>query len=272
MPGTNISHRPPTVANNEAKTHHQVSAFKKAMMLLPIALSTTVSYILLVSKKKGWKIPNGFYYDWITGNRASTQTIVQILAAVLGACLLLTVGQILNFLTRRSLLRHPKSLDLIDFLKGLAISHIKEGPAVQASLGIFSYAVHTTRFGYFINDSSTASILDGQPPRFAKSGNTNYTYNGRSFGAGSSVGLNDSSTTMEPHIVSYSYNETAYCIEYQCTHNGSVTLRLREDGGNRQQSNGSHMPATGEEGMQLETSMALTQLLHQPRCHWRSLS
>ncbi|KAK8137948.1 hypothetical protein PG984_001328 [Apiospora sp. TS-2023a] len=295
MPGTRIFHKLPQVApledyaDDETKACNKVSAFQKAMVLLPIVLSTTVSYILLVS------------------NRASTQTIVQILAAILGACLLLTVGQVLNFLTRRSLLRHPTSLDLIDFLNGLAISHMNwslplpylcllclgtllaltpsalwagaltpvsvsvaaegpffikvpawsnatrdlwqqnwyqyaksddDGPALQTNLGIFSYAVHTTRFGYFINDGSAASTLDGQPPKFAKADNTNYTYNGRSFSAGASVGLNNSSITMAPHILSYSYNETTYHVEYQCTYNGPVVLLLEviqyEQGGIKQ--------------------------------------
>ena len=264
-------------------------------MLVPICFSTTISYVLLANTQQSWTVPNGFYYDWITDNRASTQTIVQILAAVLGICPRLTVSQGFNFLTRRSLSSHPLSLDFIDFLNGLAMSRVnwslplpylpllciaellalipaalwagaltpvyvpmtakgpfwikvptwsnatqdmwwrnwydyvyQGGTTLQTELGIFSYAVHTSRYGYLLNDVSAASTLDGKHPTFTKSDNTNYTYSGRSYGAGSSVGLNDSSLTQEPHIVAYSYNETAYHVKYQCTYNGSVKQALEE--------------------------------------------
>ncbi|RDL36212.1 uncharacterized protein BP5553_06824 [Venustampulla echinocandica] len=105
------------------------------------------------------------------------------------------------------------------------------GPSLQTNIGIFSYAVHTSRYSYLINDGLTASTLGGEPPAFAKSDNTNYTYHGRSYGAGSSVGLNDSFVNTDSHITSYEYLETAYQIKYNCIYNGSlyVTLDARED-------------------------------------------
>ncbi|KAK8082736.1 hypothetical protein PG996_001517 [Apiospora saccharicola] len=274
MPGTKIFHRLPQVApledyaNNVTKVCNKVAAFQKAMVLLPIVLSTTVSYILLANSRCS------FGYMFAANSRANLELpdaplttppsdILRPHRLLKRTCDLAYQLVVTAALSLSPLSGYTSSPDSLSSLGGSAYSSLRpdssrrtvfikvpawsnatrdlwehnwynyaepqsggEYATLQTNLGTFSYAVHTTRFGYFINDGSAASSLDGQPPYFAKADNTNYTYNGRSFGAGSSVGLNDSSITMAQHILSYSYNETAYHVEYQCTYDGPIVLLL----------------------------------------------
>ncbi|KAK8092894.1 hypothetical protein PG999_014481 [Apiospora kogelbergensis] len=215
----------------------QISAFKKTLILVPICFSTTISYVLLANTQQSWTVPNGFYYDWITDNRASTQTIVQILAAVLGICPRLTVSQGFNFLTRRSLSSHPLSLDFIDFLNGLAMSRVNWSLPLPYLLLLcvaeFLALIPAALWAGALTPVYVPMTAKGpfwiKVPTWSNATQDMWWRNcGRSYGAGSSVGLNDSSLTQEPHVVAYSYNETAYHVKYQCTYNGSVKQALEE--------------------------------------------
>jgi hypothetical protein len=102
---------------------------------------------------------------------------------------------------------------------------IQGGPRVYSELGVFSYAYHSDRFSYFINDGSTATNTTGSPQRFPKSDNTNFTYYGRSYGMGATVGLNDS-FTLDPYIRSYTYNDTGYLTQYTCDYDTNFAMQL----------------------------------------------
>ena len=58
--------------------------------------------------------------------------------------------------------------------------------------GKFTYGPARSRFGYFINDGSTASSIKlGAQAITLEADNSNYTYHGRSYGIGASVGIFD---------------------------------------------------------------------------------
>ncbi|RDW59537.1 hypothetical protein BP6252_12624 [Coleophoma cylindrospora] len=92
-------------------------------------------------------------------------------------------------------------------------------PPKHTNLGMFTYAPQRERYNFFINDGSTASSLDGRPQVFKKGDNSNFTYHGRSYGMGSSVGLVDKGLTIHQHIIAYSYFETGYQSNFTCTRN-----------------------------------------------------
>ncbi|KAB8077640.1 hypothetical protein BDV29DRAFT_198435 [Aspergillus leporis] len=102
---------------------------------------------------------------------------------------------------------------------------LQGGPRVYSELGTFSYAYHSDRFSYFINDGSTATNTTGTPQRFSKSDNTNFTYYGRSYGMGAAVGLNDTFTS-NPYIQSYDYNDTGYLSRYTCGYDPTFAIQL----------------------------------------------
>jgi hypothetical protein len=102
---------------------------------------------------------------------------------------------------------------------------LQGGPRVYSDLGTFSYAYHTDRFSYFINDGSSATNTTGLPQRFAKADNTNFTYAGRSYGMGAAVGLNDTFTSNK-YIQSYDYNDTGYLTRYTCGYDTTFAVQI----------------------------------------------
>ncbi|KAL1628545.1 hypothetical protein SLS56_005890 [Neofusicoccum ribis] len=100
----------------------------------------------------------------------------------------------------------------------------------QTPLGIFSYGPYIDRYGFFLNDGSAASTLDGSPQKYKKSDNSNYTYHGRSYGVGSSIGLNDSFLTPDLHIANYTFFETGYLTRFKCIYNTSTEWALEISG------------------------------------------
>ncbi|KAE8451715.1 hypothetical protein EG329_003172 [Mollisiaceae sp. DMI_Dod_QoI] len=90
--------------------------------------------------------------------------------------------------------------------------------------GTFTYLPILDRLGYLIVDGSSATTIDGQPQVHSKNDNSNYTYIGRSYGVGSSVGLSDGA--LENTSASYKYNETGYHASVDCMYNKSSQFRL----------------------------------------------
>jgi hypothetical protein len=90
--------------------------------------------------------------------------------------------------------------------------------------GTFTYLPIVDRLGYLIVDGSSATSTDGQPQVHSKSDNSNYTYIGRSYGVGSSVGLSDEA--LPNTTVKYQYTENGYSADVDCMYNESSRLRL----------------------------------------------
>ena len=92
--------------------------------------------------------------------------------------------------------------------------------------GRFSYLPLQDRLGYLLTDGSIASSVDWQPAQHTKNDNSNFTYIGRSYGVGSSVGLTDTATAKRDETVAYSYTEVGYHTSVECIRNVSSGFKL----------------------------------------------
>ena len=101
-------------------------------------------------------------------------------------------------------------------------------PLISTSLGIFSFSPVRDRFGFLINDGASASTQNATlTPLYKKNDNSNYTYYGRSYGVGSSVGLVDRKIgTRHESLNSFTYNETGTLIGVSCIVNRSTDFHL----------------------------------------------
>ncbi|KUJ08795.1 uncharacterized protein LY89DRAFT_658493 [Mollisia scopiformis] len=90
--------------------------------------------------------------------------------------------------------------------------------------GTFTYLPTWDRLGYLIVDGSSATSTDGQTQVHSKNDNSNYTYVGRSYGVGSSVGLSDEA--LQNTTLKYQYTENGYHAAVDCIYNASSQLRL----------------------------------------------
>lgn len=92
--------------------------------------------------------------------------------------------------------------------------------------GIFTYLPLQDRMGYFLIDGSTASSVNWQPAVHVKNDNSNFSYIGRSYGVGSSVGLTDTPITLTDGTVGYAYTELGYQGTVECIYNATSEFHL----------------------------------------------
>ena len=96
------------------------------------------------------------------------------------------------------------------------------GPLLRGTKGLFSFSPGMKLLGSLLASAASATTVDGGVRKHAKFDNTRYTYNGRSFGVGASVGLTDSAISDNPLALSYSYQENGLRTDVNCIHNSSA--------------------------------------------------
>lgn len=103
-------------------------------------------------------------------------------------------------------------------------------PLVRNVEGLFSYNVAVGYLGNLLFDAASATVSDGSQRQHAKFDNTRYTYVGRSYGVGSTVGLGDKVITSNSLATGYAYQEVGYSAQVTCIYNMSNTLRMKSTG------------------------------------------
>ncbi|KAI8180765.1 hypothetical protein KHU50_002886 [Colletotrichum sp. SAR 10_65] len=98
----------------------------------------------------------------------------------------------------------------------------RAGPSTTTKQGLFTYSVGVKLLGSLIASGSSATTSDGSVRRHAKIDNTQYIYEGRSYGVGSSVGIQDTAITNRTSAVNYSFHEDGYLPQVQCSYNRSM--------------------------------------------------
>ena len=99
----------------------------------------------------------------------------------------------------------------------------------QLTSGIFTYCAPKDRFGFLLNDGASASTQDGSTSLHKKNDNSNFTYSGRSYGVGASVGLSLGPSYDPLNINNYNYTENGYVNTVSCAYNSSLSFGLFEN-------------------------------------------
>lgn len=105
-----------------------------------------------------------------------------------------------------------------------------EGPTVQNLKGRFSYSVGTQLLGSLLASASSATPIDGSPRVHAKIDKSKFTYIGRSYGVGASVGLVDDTLQDDSLALGYAYQEVGYHANVKCLYNESSEFVLEPTG------------------------------------------
>lgn len=104
----------------------------------------------------------------------------------------------------------PASEDLWGDLSWLKPYNVSRGP-----LGVFSYSPNYHFPGLILNHAASATSYHNASQPYKKSGNSQYSYIGRSYGVASSVGLVDLDWNNNT-VLGYSFEETGYNTTVSC--------------------------------------------------------
>ncbi|KAH6686891.1 hypothetical protein F5X68DRAFT_13087 [Plectosphaerella plurivora] len=261
-----------------------------------LAITTTVSTLLLVANTRKWAIEGSIYAWWleaIINNRAAIQSGIQICAAGLGLIHATAVARLIEHATNISILRgagftteslrsrinmsilrwqwsgklqHSGPVLLMCSL-GLLSSALWVGaitpvggtssmietvlvpdysntslireypselsrptPSTATQQGHFTYAVGIKLLGSLIASGASATTSDGSIRKHQKIDNTQYFYEGRSYGVGSGVGITDGAFANLTSSTSYAYSEVGYSSEVKCIHNRTSLFGIQRFG------------------------------------------
>lgn len=263
-----------------------LSPVAKYWVFASLILTTIISSLLLAGNVRKWNLSKDIY-DFIVGNRATTQLIVQVCANGLGFLHVTIICLLINYATRLRLASVAVSLDTLRFWTYLLSQHwnwelplhfsiallaflglcivpsalwagaitpisviafeqqtiplpsysnttlLNQNwtdrsnlPSVRNSKGFFTYNVGEEFLGDLLASAASATTIDGSVRQHAKSDFSRYTYSGRSYGAGASVGLTDDNIILDPLVTQYSFQEAGYAPMVTCIYNTSSAYSI----------------------------------------------
>lgn len=105
----------------------------------------------------------------------------------------------------------------------------RSGPVVRNTLGTFTYSPGIKLLGSLLASAASATPVDGRSRQHAKLDNTRFTYNGRLYGAGASVGLTDAFVSNDALATGYSFQESALRADVDCIYNHSSAFVIEAE-------------------------------------------
>ena len=106
-----------------------------------------------------------------------------------------------------------------------SLTWLRPNPSKRSPEGVFSYSPNYDLLGVILTQAGSASSFNNTTPTFRKLDNTRYTYTGRSYGVGSSVGLADGGFASN-NTQGYTYSETGYSTHAHCTVNTTSDWKI----------------------------------------------
>ena len=118
--------------------------------------------------------------------------------------------------------------DNLPSLDGLIQDIFAADKVVRTKTGVFSYSVGMKLHALLMAAAASATPPDGSTPLRTKPDETQYVYNGRSYGIGSAVGL-ISDSSMPGNVSFYTFNETGYDPQVKCIYNQSAAYIIKAE-------------------------------------------
>ncbi|KAH7081253.1 hypothetical protein BKA63DRAFT_503455 [Paraphoma chrysanthemicola] len=112
------------------------------------------------------------------------------------------------------------------YIREWSPSESARAPSVSNENGIFSYAVGSQMHAELLHTAAMSSTTDGRQRPHKKHDLSQFTYVGRSYGVGASVGLGDK-TIQNEWSHSYDYHETGLFTSVKCGYNARSDYQIR---------------------------------------------
>ncbi|KZL64173.1 hypothetical protein CI238_00662 [Colletotrichum incanum] len=114
-------------------------------------------------------------------------------------------------------------------IKEYPIESSQLGPSATTKDGVFSYSVGTKLLNGLIESGSSATTPDRTIRIHPKIDNTRFFYKGRSYGVGSSVGIEDSLIRGQSSVRMYHFQEAGYVAQVECHYNRSMDFHIESE-------------------------------------------
>jgi hypothetical protein len=101
-------------------------------------------------------------------------------------------------------------------------------PSLRSTRGFFTYNVGEGLLGSLLSSASSATTVDGSMRQHPKLDNTAFTYLGRSYGIGASIGLLDDEILGNPLATQYLFQERGYNAQVTCIYNASSNYLIEQ--------------------------------------------
>lgn len=184
-------------------------------------LNAIYAWSSLSLPRVGWELPFAYLFPILIF------VIAALIPSALWAGAITPVQTTKNVASQSPILipRFRATENIIEFPSEIGSS----GPDLRDARGYFTFSPGVKLQGSLLATAASATIVDGSPRQHSKLDNSHYTYHGRSFGIGASVGLqneiiNGSQSRNTP--TSYTYSETGLRADVQCVFNSSAQFIL----------------------------------------------
>lgn len=100
------------------------------------------------------------------------------------------------------------------------------GPSLRNQKGLFTYSVGQQLIGPLLSVAASASSVGADPIVHPKIDNTQFSYQGRSYGVGAPAGLTDLLISSNNLAAGYRYQEEGYLANVSCIYNATSNFTL----------------------------------------------
>ncbi|PVH99006.1 hypothetical protein DM02DRAFT_656799 [Periconia macrospinosa] len=118
------------------------------------------------------------------------------------------------------------SYDDVSMIKEYPMEIGQAGPSLRNRRGLFTYCPGQQLIGPLLSSAASASSIGMMKQVHPKIDNTQFSYTGRSYGVGATVGLLDRNITADYQAAGYFYEEQGYFANVSCIYNQTTDFLL----------------------------------------------
>lgn len=118
------------------------------------------------------------------------------------------------------------SYEDVSMIKEYPIEIGQTGPSLRNQKGLFTYSVGLQHIGSLLSSAASASSVGRKRQLHPKLDNTQFSYEGRSYGVGAPAGLTDFLISSNTQVAGYIYQEEGYMCNVTCIYNTTSDFRL----------------------------------------------
>jgi hypothetical protein len=191
-------------------------ALRLRLMKVSVSLDVLRTWVDLTIPRVNWDLPVRFFFPVLA------MVFLSLVPAALWA------GSMTPSVSRtmgNGMLLVP-SYDDVSRIMEYPMMIGSSGPSLRTRKGFFTYSVGQQQSGQLMGSAASASSTGKGPHVHRKLDNTQYSYSGRSFGVGASVGLMDQGISSNTQVAGYRFQEEGYLTNVTCIYNSSSNFVL----------------------------------------------